>query len=689
MLEEAHHSHEEEASNPATTTERLEALSNDPSLQAIVAGNPATPTYLLERFSRDQDAQVREKVASNPNTPWRTLEQLAWEFPHEFLSNPVVPLQMMAHSEQITTSDEFWGHLLREATVPSQWWNWLRSHQELGVSQAVRLHIQYAGEATHPYGVARQDEEHDLLSLVELLSVAFSQAASLLRRDDPVAEQPEIMLEHIIKERLQWLAHSRDESVRQGVAANEKTPVEILRILAQDDNRGVRWVVAAHPQTPVEVLCTLAQDNDREVRRTVAAHPQTPVEALHILGQDNDWEVRWGVATHPQTPVEVLRTLAQDNDRNVRGGVASHAQTPVEILRTLAQDQSAVVRRAAAENAQTPAEAFQTFARHKTEWVRVMLVNHPQTPVESLPTLAQDQSAVVRAAVASHPHVQEDLLRILARDRYAMVRRAAASHKRIPGEMLQALAQDKKAPVRAAVASHPHVPVERLSTLAQDQYQAVRKVVAANPRTPVQVLQALANDQDPVVRFWVAANPQVEANTLRTLAQDTCVSVRWMAYLVQQPLDEAEEPLQKQKGWKDLCDLLWSPRLANVKWLLDEMAGLDVAQSIRQSILALCAVDWDGETIRRAFERLMYDYHISLSAFVGMKRKNAQRIAAPFMPAIALQKLAASPYWEARYLVALHEHTSWETRQQLCQDGNRYVRAMAQAKAKMMPEQTR
>jgi hypothetical protein len=85
----------------------------------------------------------------------------------------------------------------------------------------------------------------------------------------------------------------------------------------------------------------------------------------------------------------------------------------------------------------------------------------------------------------------------------------------------------------------------------------------------------------------------------------------------------------------------------------------------------------------------MYDYHISLPVFVRMKRNNAQRIVVPFMPAIALQRLAASPHWEARYLVALHEQTSWETRRQLCQDGNRYVRAMAQAKAKMMPEQTR
>lgn len=52
-----------------------------------------------------------------------------------------------------------------------------------------------------------------------------------------------------------------------------------------------------------------------------------------------------------------------------------------------------------------------------------------------------------------------------------------------------------------------------------------------------------------------------------------------------------------------------------------------------------------------------------------------------FPPELALQKLATAPRWEVSYLVVLHSPTSWETRQSLLQDGNRYVRAMARAKA--------
>jgi hypothetical protein len=70
-----------------------------------------------------------------------------------------------------------------------------------------------------------------------------------------------------------------------------------------------------------------------------------------------------------------------------------------------------------------------------------------------------------------------------------------------------------------------------------------------------------------------------------------------------------------------------------------------------------------------------------------IKRGNYQRIMAPFMPTVALQKLATSSRWEVRYLVALLETTPWETRQRLCQDGNRYVRAMARATAAQITAQ--
>ncbi|HET8842085.1 MAG TPA: hypothetical protein VFN35_11495 [Ktedonobacteraceae bacterium] len=119
----------DEAGNPTLSPERLEALSTYPYLRGIVASNPGAPASLLERLARDPHDQIRQAVAGNPNTPWPLLVQLAWEFPRAFLSNPVGPFQIMAYPEQINTDEVFWNALLREASIPSLWWNWLLSHQ--------------------------------------------------------------------------------------------------------------------------------------------------------------------------------------------------------------------------------------------------------------------------------------------------------------------------------------------------------------------------------------------------------------------------------------------------------------------------------------------------------------------------------------------------------------------------------
>src|SRR4051812_28535322 len=224
-----------EANNPATSVQRLEILSADPSLRSIVAGNPAAPVHLLERLVQDKDGQVRKNVASNPNTPWPVLEHLAWEFPHEFLHNPVVPLQLVTHPAQVTTDTAFWDHLLWEATIPPLWWNWLRSYPASELSPSIRLHVQYAGEAIHPFGVPEQEEAQDLLTLVELLTVASDQSVTLptLLRNKP-ADQPLVTIEQLLETHFQWLAATATIRVRQAVAGNERTPVQVLLSLVHD-----------------------------------------------------------------------------------------------------------------------------------------------------------------------------------------------------------------------------------------------------------------------------------------------------------------------------------------------------------------------------------------------------------------------------------------------------------------------
>jgi hypothetical protein len=630
---------QEEACNPATNQHHLETLSANPTLRSLVAGNPSAPAHVLSHLASNPDVLVRKNVASNPNTPWQTLEYLATEFPHAFLHNPVGPLQMIASPEAISIDGIVWDALLREAAIPAQWWNWLLSHPTLSLREAVHLHVQYAGETLHFSGVPRQGEEKTLLTLVEILTAACGQGIPLpVLANGPHVDQPKRTYEQIIRDHLQWLASRVDPRVRLAVVANPLVPVEVLRTLglSHDQSVGVRWAVAEHLQTPVEVLQTLALDEDEWVRSLVASHARTPVETLQALALDQDAGVRWQIANRSRAPVDLLCMLALDPDPEVRKVVARNQLTPGEVLQTLALSQEEQVRCEVARNSRTPLKVLQILALDHMVQVRSAVAGNPQTSPEMLQTLALDADTGVRWRVVGNGQISMEVLRSMA------------------------LSQDASA--RRAVASHPQAPVEVLQTLALDQEAGVRQLVASHSRTPLEVLQRLALDQDG--------------------------KVRWLAALVQR-LETEVEGIEGQEGWREKLRALvletpdtgWIVTMP-IEMQLDWVSRIDVSEPMVQTIIAVLAADW--ETTRRKID-LSWRWP-SLATNLHTRRENYQIFLACVLPPIALQKLAESPCWDIRYLVALHERTPPSIRQRLSQDGNRYVRAVARAKLSMLGE---
>ena len=64
----------------------------------IQAQNKKTPAELLEQLADSEDKLTRQYIASNPNTPLKTLNQLCKEFPDQVFSNPAL---------DIVTTDKF------------------------------------------------------------------------------------------------------------------------------------------------------------------------------------------------------------------------------------------------------------------------------------------------------------------------------------------------------------------------------------------------------------------------------------------------------------------------------------------------------------------------------------------------------------------------------------------------------
>lgn len=96
-------------------------------------------------------------------------------------------------------------------------------------------------------------------------------------------------------------------------ASGEFCPPAILITLSQDGLAEVREVVAGNPSTPVEVLVTLSADEN--VRGYVAGNPSTPLEVLMTLSESTDWNIE-GLINNPRTPAETISDLFSKYESN-------------------------------------------------------------------------------------------------------------------------------------------------------------------------------------------------------------------------------------------------------------------------------------------------------------------------------------------------------------------------------------
>lgn len=108
--------------------------------------------------------------------------------------------------------------------------------------------------------------------------------AALLHSSPPVTESK--------LRRLRLLALSPEPGIRQSVAGNPHTPIDLIGVLAQDREASVRASVARSEAAPPGVLQSLAGDPEVPVRCWVAVNRSTAREVVAALSDDPAAEVR-------------------------------------------------------------------------------------------------------------------------------------------------------------------------------------------------------------------------------------------------------------------------------------------------------------------------------------------------------------------------------------------------------------
>jgi hypothetical protein len=122
---------------------------------------------------------------------------------------------------------------------------------------------------------------------------------------------------------------------------------------AMRDHRPVMLDVEAvpkpHPTPPVTAtkiarLRALAESENAKIRESVASNHHTPVDLFATLSRDPDAGVRSCIARNEHVPIDVLRSLAHDESEIVRGFLAVNFVVPADVVRGLADDESDIVR---------------------------------------------------------------------------------------------------------------------------------------------------------------------------------------------------------------------------------------------------------------------------------------------------------------------------------------------------------
>ena len=481
--------------------------------QPRVAENPNTPVELLIKLANDTSREVKAKLTGNLNTPVTVLERLGLEEEIFNVRNPNTPGSVLAQAirklapnprstpRRTTSYDSD-----KSLTDLIKFSGWTKDSQ---MPASILEELSY-----HGYCVVRSEVAHHpntpASALEHLCDDEWSPVRAgvakhpntpphilerMARREDPNGQDNYYytVCSYIAQRSdapagaLAFLSHSRMAKIRQIVAGNSSTPLEVLtQMINSETDESVLQRLARNPNLTSDLLGLIAQTPDSSVRTLLIYHPNITAKLWMQLARDETTSIRQAIATNSNIP-EVLQNLYLDEDSDVRVKVAANSNLPPDFLEVLAIDSNASVRGAVAINPNTPQSVLENLAQDEKVEVRRAVAQNPNTPAPIRQTLSDlvlqpitsYTSPTLRGLSRIYNPSTDDLATLLgeyARSENAFVRFVAIMHPLIPGEVLQQAANSNLWQERYAVADNLATPTELRQRLAQDSNCIVRAV---------------------------------------------------------------------------------------------------------------------------------------------------------------------------------------------------------------------
>ncbi len=384
-----------------------------------------------------------------------------------------------------------------------------------------------------------------------------------------------------------------------------------------------------------------------DIRLALASNPNTPGRILEQLAKDNNEEIRWDVARNPNTPGRVLEELAQhlEVSDEVLLAVAMNPQTPRTVLEKLIQSEYNPV----AEIAQL----------HKN-WVGEMIQRCDEAASETSHKKTVDQNdEAYFIKLAEIDLISEFVIESLRKKNTLL--QEVASNPGTASQILEKLAIDNDEKIRLKVAGNPNAPAKVLEQLAQDNNVEFRTKVAQNPKTPARILKQLAWDDELWVRLEVAWN----LNFCVTLLEEWRNEAQTLVSPMEQIGSNPQIPVKLLEEW------MKNYHSSSVTQKVTKHSKTSIDEEARIRAVAAWYLAQNPEELPVVLEHYAKKTTSSFSHLCLLLH--------PQMPEKVLVDDCRSSVWLERYAIAQHPNTPLDTLHTLAADGNRIVRAAAQA----------
>lgn len=378
------------------TLEKL-ADNPNPSIRASLVSNN-TPPHILEKLSKDNDYDVRGRIANHENTPEHILHAMAHTPDdkadiHEMIANNTKNPEILEHLSK-SIHNKVISAVVRNYDTPMQTLANISKHPE---THAFSLDNMLSTKAKHAPDIVENIYKHKNRSGHALYKIAYETKVPHILHDIAVkhpeqhdtlilnAATPAHALDHIADHFMKDQDSNYPYIVRS-LLRHPHTTSHIVDKFSNHSSSHVRGLVADSDKTSPHILSHLVDDTDEDVSRHALINHNIPTEDLIRHSVHPDMKVRRVVAYHIKTPSHILDKLA--NAPETAPYVAANTHTPPSILHRLGKSEDinkeSQVISALLHNFSTSAETLHHLSNHAIQHVRASAIKHPNASTQTL-----------------------------------------------------------------------------------------------------------------------------------------------------------------------------------------------------------------------------------------------------------------------------------------------------------------